>query len=213
MAKVSFYNRLIQGENGSIAVPLVVIFPVLLGMIGLAVEYGSWEAKRTELQNLVDSAAYSAAIDLVQGASITKVESTLNTITGQDLGATAYGTFDYAIPPSSGSFIGRDGYIQVTISKEIPRFLSKFFDDRPLIISTRAVASFGSWSTTTACALALSESADSGIKIGGNAEAYFSGCSLATNSTSINSFLMKGGSVKVEAGCIDTVGGAQYTSN
>lgn len=61
--------------------------------------------------------------------------------------------------------------------------------------------------------LALSNEASSAIEIGGNADARFAGCSLVSNSTSSRAFVMNGGSVQVEAGCIDVVGGVEYTSN
>lgn len=201
-----------RNEIGAIAVPLAIMFPVLIGMVSLAVEYGSWRTKQTQLQNTADTAVYSAAIDLIQGSGWDKVARTIETISAITPFDTGNPTLRYAAPPTEGAFMGQDGYLEVIIEQEVPRLLSKIFTSDPVVIKVRAVASYGG-SLTTACMLALSNDASSAIEIGGNADARFAGCSLVSNSTSARAFVMNGGSVQVEAGCIDVVGGVEYTSN
>ena len=205
-------QKFVGDEDGAIAVPLALLFPVLIGMLSLAVEYGSWQTKRAELQNLADAAVYSGAIQLIQGASATTVQNTIAQITDMSFETGANPSVSYSVPPTLGVYAGQAEYIEVSITKVVPRLLSKLFASDDVIIKVRAVANFGG-GQTTACMLALSDNASSAIEVGGSADAKFFGCSLASNSTSDRAFVMNGGSVQVEAGCIDVAGDVVYTSN
>jgi hypothetical protein len=205
-------RKLAADDRGAIAIPLAILFPLLIGIVGLAVEYGAWQVRKTTLQNVADTAAYSAAIDLVQGMPASTVAQTLERISGLSLSATGYPQLSYATPPATGPYAGQQGYIEVVIVDQATRYLSKLLSPEVVTIRVRSVVQYGG-DYVIACALALSDDEDGAIEISGNATAYFNGCSLAVNSVSDRAFYMNGGTVTVEAGCIDSVGGVDYTSN
>ncbi|NVK30429.1 MAG: Tad domain-containing protein [Gammaproteobacteria bacterium] len=202
----------LQRQLGAIAVPLAIIMPVLIGMIGLAIEYGYWQTLQTKHRNTADVAVYAAAITLVQGQSVADSEAAIERVSHLNLNDTAYPSIRYSIPPSQGSFAGQNGYIEVIVDDLVPRYLSKLFATGDVTVQARSVSRFVGIGDT-ACMLALSPDSPSALEFSGSSNSTFSGCSIASNSVSNNAFHMNGGSVVVEAGCVDVAGGVSVTSN
>jgi hypothetical protein len=63
------WSRFRVGQAGTIAVAFCLASPVALGVIGLAVDAARWNSHKTDLQNLADGAALSAAHEIQLGAS------------------------------------------------------------------------------------------------------------------------------------------------
>lgn len=57
-------RRPCSGEKGQVLVLVMALFPVLIGMTGMAVDLGTYASERRSLQNAADSIALAAAQDL-----------------------------------------------------------------------------------------------------------------------------------------------------
>jgi len=83
-------------ERGQVAIVAALVLPILLGMAGLAVDYGSYAADRRQLQNTADSIALAAAQELPDADEPVTVGNDWATRNGLD-------TSDVAITVSGGS--------------------------------------------------------------------------------------------------------------
>lgn len=219
-------------RNGGIAVPLAIIFPILIGFTALAIERGLWQIKSSELQTLADTSAYSVVVSeselgkldieniLKEVSSLSEVADDYKNLAcatghfqsaGLQIGL-KFGsrTLCYSSPPQLGAHAGDDSYVEVTLAETVPRTLSKIYDNTDVVIRERVVVRASK--TTRVCALSLSEIGN-GFIVQGSTEVNVSGCSLASNSKSSDSFVVKGSKVSVSAGCIDTVGGFSSSGN
>ena len=129
-----------KGERGQMLVLLTLLLPVVLGFVALTVDVGLALIERRDLQNAVDAAALAAAQDLANGESTATVTATAM----EYLERNGYNDSDDAIeiniPPTSGTYAGLSGYVEVKASSDAPvAFLTLFLDD-PFRPDARSVA-------------------------------------------------------------------------
>lgn len=112
---------------------------VLMGFVALSVDYGYAVAQRRQVQTAVDSAALAAADSALANASTTDVINT----------AKSYGAANANVPtsavtvtrpPTTGSHAGDSNYIQVSITKSVPRLFSGIIDKTPWQVSATAMS-------------------------------------------------------------------------
>jgi Flp pilus assembly protein TadG len=63
-----------RDERGSVAILAAIVFPALIGGMGLGAEIGTWYVAERKLQHAADVAAYAAAVRLNGGEDIEKVK-------------------------------------------------------------------------------------------------------------------------------------------
>ncbi len=117
------------GEKGQMLVIFAVLVVVLLGFVAMTIDVGMAFVEKRHLQNAVDAAALAAAQDLANGESDATVTATAidylqrNGYDGTD------DTLEVNIPPTSGTYAGLSGYVEVKASADAPTaFLSLFMD-------------------------------------------------------------------------------------
>jgi hypothetical protein len=181
-----------------------VLFPAIIGGIGLGSEAGYWYLKQRQLQHAADLSAHAAGTRMRSGDS----NATLKTIAHRIASKAGYtpqaGELVLNTPPSGGEFAANPDAVEVRLTRQIPRMFSGIFSSEPVALSAEAVALIRDGNE--ACVLALSGSASPAIKLSGSSLVELNGCDLASNSLAADSVLMNGGSAALSAGCVYSVG-------
>lgn len=199
-----------RDERGAVGVAMAVMLSVLLGMLSLAVEVGSWYAARRSLQTAADAAALSAALERARGnldgaSTVALREAQRNGF--QEAGA---GTFRINTPPTSGPMAGRGDAVEAILYDRQELLFSRIFLRDDPVISARAVAAVGNGGK--ACVLALDAAQAGAIQGSGTANLSLPGCLLASNSRNVASIDLTG-VVIVKAQSMWAAGGLSQGSN
>jgi Flp pilus assembly protein TadG len=138
---------------GNVLVLLAVMLPALLGIVGLVIDGGLMMANYRALQHATDAAATASAMDLRLGKSTVTATATANEfihVSNQLPNASVV----VHIPPTSGPFAGRAGYVEVSAETN---YRSRFM---PIVggilnntLRTRAVA--GNSNVTTGASIVV----------------------------------------------------------
>jgi hypothetical protein len=202
--------KFLRDESGAAAVYFALIAPVLVGFAGLGAEATMWLATERKLQHIADVSAFSGAARSVSQPQPTAVRAASKTNAEQS-GLRGSDSIVINLPPKDGQYTGQAGYVEVVVSRGVPRALTSLFsaESGPVIISARAVASVQSQSGERVCMLSLRGD----FVVGGSGDLTVKDCGLSSNSPSNTSFQMVGGRVSVSGSCLHTVGGVSTTSN
>lgn len=201
-------RRFGRDQSGAAAVYFALVAPALLGGVTLGAEASNWLLTQRKLQQIADVAAYSGAVRRMSGGTEAQIIATAQAA-AQSSGLITGDGIIVTLLPNTADYSDK---VQVTIDRTVPRYFSAYFSDTPVAIDQSAVAGALEGTGDVVCMLALSKTANGAVTIGGSSEAYFDGCTVASNSTASDSFLMNGGSVTVSAACVDVVGGVSVTS-
>jgi Flp pilus assembly protein TadG len=198
-------RALAQNERGAVAVIAAIVFPVVVGAMGLGAETGYWYLKKRKLQHAADVAVHAAAVRYRAGDQQPALEDAalrIASATGYlpDVGTIAVGT-----DTSGGS-----AKVAVQLTETHSRLFSSIFSKEPMLLGARAVAEIQGGSK--ACILALSGSSSGSVTVSGSTSVDLTNCSVAANSTSSSAFLMDGSNAKIATDCVYTVGGAVATT-
>ena len=217
-ARVRFLTRRILArardfradKSGSTAVIAAIVFPIVVGGMGLGAETGYWYLSQRKLQHAADVSAHAAGARIRAGDTKTQIDAAaLNIATVSGL-STSIGTILVNTPPVSGSKAGIAGSVEVILTQVHQRLFSSVFSSEPVTIKTRAVTSMVPHSQ--ACVLALSPTASGAVTVSGTTNVGLAGCDVASNSNAMDSFLMSGTSARLSATCVYAVGEAVTTS-
>lgn len=203
MALRIMLTRWLNNSKGNTTVVFALCLPVIMGCAGLGVEVGFWQYRQREAQTAADLAAYAGAVSLRnsepadQARDEAAAEAALH---GFDASA---GVLAATTPPQVGNFQNRRS-MEVTISQTLPRFFSSMFDQSPMDVAVRAVATYEE--TADACLLALSHDTAAAIDLFGSSNVALIECEIMSNSIAEDAVLLRG-STDVIAPCINSVGG------
>lgn len=199
-----------RDARGSVAVLAAVLMPVVIGGLGLWVETGYWSHMQRKVQQAADMAAQAASVRLRAGdsqAAITATAQRVALVSGLSQG----GVVTVNLPPVTGARAGAPDAVEVILTETHPRYFTAIFAGGRVTVAGRAVSVIEGGST--ACMLALSPSATSGILVSGSTSVTMQGCDLAANSVSGTAYDMGNSGATLSAGCIYTVGGARTNAN
>lgn len=197
-------HRFLMAEGGAVAVIAAVAFPVLVGAMGLGAETGYWYLEKRKLQHAADVSAYAAAIRHRAGDQKPALEAAARRVAG----GSGFSPGSLTVSTASGSASGSNN-VTVELAETHPRLFSSVFGAGTITMKARAVAQVTGGSK--ACVLALSNSASGAVTVTGSTEVQLSGCSVVSNSSASDAFLMKNGSA-LSTDCIYTVGEAVTTA-
>ncbi len=204
------FARDLQGDqSGAAAVVIAVIFPILVGGMGLGAETGYWYVTQRKLQHAVDVSAHAGGARLRAGDSKSQIDAAARNIALNTGLSASVGTILVNSPPAQGSKVGDTRSLEVILTEVHPRLFSSVFSSTPVTVNTRAVVSIVA--NSKACVLALSPVASGAVTVTGSTNVNLQNCDVASNSNSSNSFLMSG-SAALSAGCVYAVGQAVTTS-
>ncbi|WP_020474684.1 pilus assembly protein TadG-related protein [Zavarzinella formosa] len=134
-----------QTRRGAIAVWLLLSLTVIVGVVAINLDGGRLMDERRRAQAAADAAALAAAKDLY---------SNTKTNHGLDIGGTARAAaiqiaaangypasaVTVNIPPLTGTFVGKAGYVEVSIRSNLDASFGKIFTSSTLPATARSVA-------------------------------------------------------------------------
>jgi Flp pilus assembly protein TadG len=199
------------GRPGKTLVMFALLLPVLLGMIGLALDGGLLLATYRQTQNAADAAALAAAVDLSKGAS----NGTAQTV-GQNY-VTSYNNVTGAtvrvnIPPSTGSkYAGNPNYAEAIVSYPYSTsFIQLLGVPRSQTVTARSVAGHEPTSGNPGV-ITLTQATPRGILISGGTLSING--TISDDSTNSSTALDVLGSAKVYASQVLVSGGVTGSAN
>lgn len=153
-----------------------VILPVVIGMVGLGVETGSWYLSKRNLQTAADTAALAGARE----TTTTKRTSAAQYAVTQN-GFPSGVTVTINNPPLAGGYTTNNNAVEVIISKTQSLTFSSLFLGSNTVVSARAVAVKQTAGSGGGCVMALAGNG-TGIDITGSSTMNMPTCTLISNS-------------------------------
>lgn len=203
-------RRFLADTRGTIAVLAAIVFPVVIGGIGLGVETSYWYMTQRKLQHAADIAAHAAGVRNRAMDSMDGIRAAATQVAIASGFLSARGTITVSKPPLTGAFAGNADAVEVVLVETSPRWFSSVFVKGPVTIGARAVSRISGGAQ--ACILALSPVADGALTVSGSTNVILKGCNVASDSVSATSFLVSGTNAAMTTGCAYAVGQAQVTS-
>ncbi|HYG85166.1 MAG TPA: pilus assembly protein TadG-related protein [Azospirillum sp.] len=194
--------RLRRDEDGAMVVTIALLMTLLMGLLGVGVEVGSWYMTRRSLQTAADAAAIAGALEEARG-SAGRVTSAATLEAKRNGAQPASDVIRINAPPTSGAFKDDPQAVEAIITRPRERLFSAVLSADAVSISARAVARVRA--TGEACVLALDPASSGAITAQGSTTLKMQGCLLAANSTS-NAAVDMGGSATVAADGLWTAG-------
>lgn len=198
-----------RDRRGAVVILAAILFPVVIGGLGLWVETGYWYSMQRKVQHVADVAAHTAGVRIRAGDSKTAATAAARYIATQ-AGIPAAATLDVNIPPLSGARKGFPNAIEVVLTESHNRWFTALFAGGQVALQGRAVTVIEG--DATGCMLALSGSANAAVSVTGSTNVQLTGCDIASNSVSATAFAMGGLGSALTAGCVHSVGGATPNS-
>lgn len=194
-------------NGGSAAVVAAILFPVVIGGLGLGAETGYWYLSQRKLQHAVDVSVHAAGTRKRAGDTKAQIDAAALYVATMS-GLPASGNLTVHIPPQSGSYAGDPDSVEVIAADTRERMFSSVFNNDPVKLGARAVAKVTKTAGSVACVLALSPIAAGAVSVKGSTSIGLTGCDVASNSNAANSFLMDGSTATMSTGCVYAVGRA-----
>ncbi len=199
-------------DDGQILVMGVLVLTILLGMLGIIIDGGSYLQQRRQAQNAADAAALAAAAALHDGAPITTAISAAQeyaSANGFDNGSVA-GTVTVHIPPSSGPHQGNASYAEVIISEKPRTYFIQAVVPAANKIAGRGVAGFESGPPCAMCV--LSAHAHQALSLSNNGNLTVNNGGVTVNSDQADAAALTN-NASITATSIGVVGGTQQSNN
>jgi putative Flp pilus-assembly TadE/G-like protein len=160
--------------EGQALVLFALLFPVLAGIAGLALDGGNLYFQRRALQSIADAAAITGAQVANFNADAPQIlpdgvnQARLNAVAN----GAVVGEITVNLPPSAGTaWAGRPDYIEVIITRPVPNAFMGLFGQHTSTVSARAVARCNKPGYGEPAILALSDDPDAITFNGGGSSA------------------------------------------
>jgi Flp pilus assembly protein TadG len=206
-----------QNRRGQTLVMFALLLPLLLGMVGLAIDSGLLLATYRQTQNAADTGALAAAVDLFNGLSIATAQATGSSYV-KTYNNMSGATVAINIPPLSGTHIGDSAYAEATVRYPYKTsFIQLLGVNTNQIVMARAVAGFHTAQSSGVVALLQvpTNGVPAGISVIGGATLKVNG-PILDNSTDGSSALAVnngGGVIATNVSVAGTVSGASSVTN
>lgn len=196
-----------HNKKGNVAMIAALASPVILGGAAFGADSTYWYFRDLELQAAADAAAYAAAIEMRAGKDDGIVRAAALRESRSNGFDSAEGTITVNTPPTSGAHQGPKA-VEVLLAERQVRFFSGLFNQTQVMARARSVAIYES--SSRACVLALSPSAERAASVSGSASLTLRGCTLMSNSVAADAVYL-GGSATLSTPCVISVGGVSTT--
>ena len=138
-------------RRGSAAALVAISLPVLMGVAALALDAGVLFIQKRQAQTMAEAISTAAAYQLYFNSSNTRGATAAATALASTYGVSP----TVSIPPVSGPFANKAGYVQVSITTSSPRVFSAIWGAGSMSAQASAVAGFGTIPYSTAAILVL----------------------------------------------------------
>ena len=169
---------------GNVLVVVAVSLTVLLGFVAVALEGGLLFDGNQRAQAAADAAAIAAAQDLYAKYRTDKGKdspSSARKAAKDNAEANGFTDVEVYIPPISGLFKDKNGYVEVIITYHQDRYFSRLWGNEEITLKARAVAE-GSWAPFNMGILVLDPHEPSAMVINGGGTMTIDGVSTIVNS-------------------------------
>lgn len=180
-------------RRGAVAVIAAIALPVLVGMLGLAVDVSIWSGNKNSAQGAADNAALSAVAAVKGGANATQATNealAVAALNGFQNGANGV-TVTVNNPPATGSYASNSKAYEVIVQQQQKLFFGRMLGNA-ITVQGRSVA-LGA-TASGPCVLALETSASKAIDMsGGSTIINAPTCDVIANSTASTAANLSGG--------------------
>ena len=202
-----------KGESGQILVITALSMTILFGFMALAIDVGLLFNAKRKLQNAVDAAATSGAIDYMFNASQTSATASATSALAAN-GFSVTPTVNFYPNITSTYHNNGDYYVQVIATVPNPTFFLGVFHglfrktagaQESVNVSAMAIA--GMPGQGNACVIVLDPNADAGaMTLQGSFTVDAGGCGVVVDSTSSDALQFTGGAGTLTAKYVSVVG-------
>lgn len=199
----------LNDEEGA-ALPLAALgMTVLLGFMGLALDFGYMYRHRRIMQTAADAGAMAGASEIFRSRRTFVSSSALDATKNNGFTNGSSSTVvTVNSPPATGVYAGNNNYAEVIITQNIPSHFIKVFGVNSTQIRARAVAGVGANSLN--CIYALDPDDEKALTVTSQSR-LTANCGIVDNSNAYNAFNVESGS-RVDATSISVTGGSNVTS-
>lgn len=190
-------------RRGNVATLFALAAVPLIGFVGASVDYSQALASKTAMQGATDSTALMLAKEIANGNSALSAQDVFTA-------SFAHPEVQGLAVASNASTSGNSTAVTVSASGAINASFMQLLGYSTLPIQTTSTAYIET--ETYGCVLALSETADNAILLGGSTTVGLSNCSIYANSTSATA-LSVSGSATLSALSAGAVGGVSISSS
>jgi hypothetical protein len=212
-----------KSRRGAVMVQVAVCLTVLMGVTAISLDGGIVQAERRHGQGAADAAALAAACDMFDNFYIDSGTDSAGTARASALATAAQNgytndgtdsTVTVNIPPATGPYARRRGYVEVVVQYNQPRAFSKLFGGERLPVKARAVA-FGSSVAVDVGILVLDPDDKGALNAQGGGSTLVQGVPVVVNSNHAQAAIAGGGAVVSSpdfyiTGGYDTSGGGNF---
>ena len=187
-------------RRGTITVLVAISSIVLLGFVAISMDGGVLQSEKRHAQATVDAAAMAAASVIYENYP------KHNGKDGEGIARSA--ALDYAarngytndgktsevsvnIPPATGPYTGKNGYVEVTVTYYQERSFSRIFGAAPLPVKARAVAR-GAWVAPNIGVIVLDYTGKGALSAQGNGAFTETGAPVIVNSNNTSALVDTG---------------------
>jgi hypothetical protein len=202
-----------SSNSGQAVIYMALLLPVMLGMVGIAVDVGFLECLKRLAQSAADAGAIAGAQEIPYIPTANDVTASARAATASNHYTNGTGGVTVAVnnPPSFGVHAGNASYVEVIVSQTHSTFFLNMVGIGSGSIASRAVAYSGGVSTAPNCLYTLGTTGPS-LSVTGSDTVTASGCGVTLDSSS-SSALSVVGSATVTAHSIGIVGGSSVVGS
>lgn len=120
-------GRFGRDARGSVAAIGAIVFPLLIGGMGLGAEVSYWYVQERDLQHAADVAAFAAGVRLNNGDSKATLDAVALNVASKSGFTPARGTIEVHNGPTSGPNAGDKLAVEVILKEEVDRYFTTFF--------------------------------------------------------------------------------------
>lgn len=206
-------GELARDRTGVSMVTLALLLPVLIGILGLAIDVGMWQVDQRRLQGAADRTAYAAAVASADGSTSDEATDEGLAILSQ-LGhqnSVSGLVAEIHNPATSGNYSTDSQSWEVQLSHSHRLYFASLFLSENPTISARAVAVGGSSDPAPFCILTLDQTGAGATTFTNNAGLVNDDCNVYTNSSNAAALLCDN-NCDIAANTY-TVGGTRVVNN
>ncbi len=186
-----------SNKSGNMAIIFAMSASVLIGFVGIAIDYGMWQVRKSDLAQAADAAALGAAAELGNGG--------LNVVQRAQDAAAILGTANLStVSTTAVANVTIDTVNeQVTVSYTMPgarSFTSAFLNQDPILSETATAKVLGK---NVVCLLALNPNQNDSLTASGTVKAEGKSCAFQVNSNAPTGL---SNSATIQASAISVVG-------
>ena len=196
--------RQVKKQSGVVAIVIALLLPVLIGILGIVTDLGFAFVYKRNMQTAADAAAFAGAHSIFRNETS---DITINAL--YDAGKNGFDgsrgeTRTVNVPPSSGTFAGRDGFVEVLISEQLGTFFMPVLGINSMTVSARAVA--GVSTGAAGCVYVLSGDASKALEVSSGSKLIADSCKIKVSSCDDPEALSVTSLSEIKAANIDVCG-------